>query len=866
MQKFPQGGVPRKKVLALVLTLALALSVAAGAAFTDQKQIKNTEAVDMCVALNIISGYPDGSFKPEGNITRAEFTKMICVMLNGGKEPTLGTAVNSSFTDVRGTSNAWADKYIESCVSQGIVSGIGGGKFNPAGNVTGSEAAKMLLVALGYKSDIESFTGSAWEVNVNVKATEKGLYDDLAGLDTSKALSRDNAAQMVWNALKAKEVVYDYTLVSENGQLVSKTTLNDKNLTLLADKYDAKDDQFATMTGYSWSEKDKEYTYSFTCTDNDQNLLTSYKYTSAQDYTDLFGMPTKVIYKVKNSDVTVYGMFAKDAAILATAAIDDMDTSDVNKVEIDGTKYSVDKTVGVTKTDYSMITAYAENDWTNDTTLADSDISPAFQAKFIDADNDGDIDYLVYMPFTYGTVKSVGSKSVFIDNGVGSLKTEDNIIYSGIAKDDYVVVYSAANTAYEKDYDYVVEKMASFEGAVTGQKTNSSNQMQYQVNGAWYTEASEELVGSLTLDSKYTFYVVGNFVYYADLVEGTSLTDVLFVSDAEDGGISGFAKAKVYFTSGTTSTITVDEIHDYGDNDVTDDYTADELIGSLFTYTEKNGEYTLTPVDTNNKAGISKYAEAADASISAADTNKPGKLVTDDDSYAFANDAVVFILYKDGAKTKVVTGAVAKDYSSAVDASSAQILYKDVNGVSTIQCVGIVSDATKLPSSKGETDNYGYVVSAPYSAKVSGDKYTAIPVWDGTKVETYYYDGALAVAEKGDVIKYSDLGNKEIGDIEIMNATDVGVIGAITGVDGKNVVIDGEDFYITSDTVILYVDTANYEGSETGAVVVANETGESGTTNYVDNALYVADTGTKANELKLLVIDTDNEWVNTVLK
>ncbi len=69
-----------KKVLSLVLCVAVMLSVmvmGAGAAFSDQDKIKNTEAVDACVALNIIGGYPDGSYKPEGNIKRSEITKMI---------------------------------------------------------------------------------------------------------------------------------------------------------------------------------------------------------------------------------------------------------------------------------------------------------------------------------------------------------------------------------------------------------------------------------------------------------------------------------------------------------------------------------------------------------------------------------------------------------------------------------------------------------------------------------------------------------------------------------------------------------------------------------------------------------------------
>ena len=75
-----------------MLCVAVMLSVmvvGAGAAFSDQSKIKNTEAVDACVALNIIGGYGDNTYRPENNITRAEVCKMICVALNGGKEPTL---------------------------------------------------------------------------------------------------------------------------------------------------------------------------------------------------------------------------------------------------------------------------------------------------------------------------------------------------------------------------------------------------------------------------------------------------------------------------------------------------------------------------------------------------------------------------------------------------------------------------------------------------------------------------------------------------------------------------------------------------------------------------------------------------------
>ena len=91
---------PQKKVLSLVLCVAVMLSVmvmGAGAAFSDQDKIENTEAVNMCTALNIIGGYEDGSYHPERNIERSEITKMICVALNGGKEPNLCCSRNAYF-------------------------------------------------------------------------------------------------------------------------------------------------------------------------------------------------------------------------------------------------------------------------------------------------------------------------------------------------------------------------------------------------------------------------------------------------------------------------------------------------------------------------------------------------------------------------------------------------------------------------------------------------------------------------------------------------------------------------------------------------------------------------------------------------
>ena len=173
-----------KRVLGLALAAVMVMSmmvVGASAAsyddFSDKDEIVNKEAVQMLVELGVINGKDDGSYDPTGIITRGEMAKIICVVLNKGQDPNLGTVASYSYTD---TVNHWAAGYIEYCTQLGIVAGDGTGNFNPNATVTGSEAAKMLLVAAGYDASIEGFTGANWTVATNVRANQVGLYDGLA--------------------------------------------------------------------------------------------------------------------------------------------------------------------------------------------------------------------------------------------------------------------------------------------------------------------------------------------------------------------------------------------------------------------------------------------------------------------------------------------------------------------------------------------------------------------------------------------------------------------------------------------------------------------------------------------------------------
>lgn len=91
-----------KRFLSVFICLLFMLSaIGASATFSDQDQIQNTEAVDVCVSLNIIGGYPDGFYRPDRKVTRAQMCKMICLLCNGGREPALDTTPSTSFIDIR---------------------------------------------------------------------------------------------------------------------------------------------------------------------------------------------------------------------------------------------------------------------------------------------------------------------------------------------------------------------------------------------------------------------------------------------------------------------------------------------------------------------------------------------------------------------------------------------------------------------------------------------------------------------------------------------------------------------------------------------------------------------------------------------
>ena len=103
--------------------------------FSDMSGHWGSNAVNTLVSRGIIGGYPDGTFKPENNVTRAEFAKMLALAL---KIPT--SASESDYKDVN--SADWYAPYVAALSERGIITGWNG-MFEPDGKITRQDAAVM---------------------------------------------------------------------------------------------------------------------------------------------------------------------------------------------------------------------------------------------------------------------------------------------------------------------------------------------------------------------------------------------------------------------------------------------------------------------------------------------------------------------------------------------------------------------------------------------------------------------------------------------------------------------------------------------------------------------------------------------------
>ena len=886
--------------------------VGAGAAFSDQSKIKNTEAVDACTALNIIGGYPDGSFKPEGNITRAEVTKMICVALNGGKNPAVSTNTTPTFSDVRNNANAaWAEGYIESCAAQGIVSGVGGGKFAPNGNVTGVQLAKMLLVSLGYKSENEGFTGNAWATNVNVRAAQKGLYDGLEAMDTNAAITRDNAAQMVWNALQAYEVEYKTTLVTDSkGQLTSQITVQDKvvgsnndKITLLEDKYEAWTDvgtlsnidgekltitmNSADVSASDYVNKDK----------NDKATTGDVTFSDLdQDYSALLGQKVKVLFKNgKTNDVI--GVYATDDNnVLINTTASKLDTaSGETKIKVDGTKYSVD-----TKTGLSIWTISVDAKGNGQLTKSDAVTSAKAIYDTIDRindndmavtvisnDNDSKVDVILVNQKNFVKLTTVNSSSVSYKAVEGNMKGDTTgsaikldlgndgpNLYKGYAKDDYAFV---AADLYNDNLTFTKAE------TVTG-KCDSFKDDSIKLDGTWYDYI---LTGSNKYTAKsgksYTAYVYGGYAYYLSGENGSSSdVDTLLVKTVGDyKKMDKGVETKVYFEDGkdaqviNVKTVVVpksgfdqDNYDKDADNNGTSCavLTGDAILAgykatkegkatpvltpdTLYAYEKDGSDYTLFVLDKDNyKCGDVKVLASA-ANVKYNDKSETINGMEAEDS------APIYMTYSTDTY-KVITGSALKGYKEMTGTGNSVVLADNDNVIAAY--------INRGSNGISSTDTLYGVVKKSYKGTESNgtDTVVYLDLVTSEGIKTVETEETSNKFSKGDIVSFTGTYEKANDDVKIVSDTQTYDTGASQGY-----IAIGNNWSDSSKLIRAYDNL--YYGDEK-VVVGAGKVVSDSTVIYIDEDGYVVDEGTpsKAEELAnangyyanaFVIVNSDNE-------
>ena len=593
-----------KRIFSLALAgtmLAGMLTVGASAAdFTDADSIKNSEAVDTMVALNIINGKDDGSFAPEATVTRAEMAKMITIMLNGGSEPALtASASNAKFTDIGGH---WAQKYIEYCVSQNVIAGRGDGTFAPDATVTGTEAAKMALTALGYNSEVFNFTGIDWQVNVNAAANapSANLYDGLRTIDPSQGLSRDNAAQMLYNALDANVVEITYNITSngvETGYVIS-----DKK-TMMTERFGA-----VKVVGIITS-----------------NEIATIGADTAEDKGET------VIKLINEDDVKTFGSdsmtlkVSTDASVLGrTVSAYVKSNAKASGADVMGSVVLTNDDKVVTNTSGKDLAELAKDNKLTipasvkagkDYTATEADPAAGDTTIMIDNNGDKKVDYIFVVTYQVAQISKIDTKNEKVTfkglAGVTRVDFEDVIDYEDFEEDDYVLVNTFGG-------NYYLTAPETVEGELTEYKVNDDSEATkltidsttYDVSAVEVNATTEltsaKTMGEDNLETEPVFYLDANgkIVAMGEAKEAAAQYAISW------GGASGNKidnnRIKLTLEDGTTAVYTVDSKSDVkigGDNGsefsgkgITD--ANKNAVGALIAYTIKsNGNVSLKAVE-----------------------------------------------------------------------------------------------------------------------------------------------------------------------------------------------------------------------------------------------------------------------------
>ena len=189
------------------------------AQFADTESSDYKKAISVLQKLYIVEGDENGNFNPLQYVTRSEFAAYV-VRFMGLESLAAGNVMDCRYADV--DKNNWDYGYVSVADSFGYIEGSPDGNFNGQDNITLEQSFKIVLSALGYKVKCEA-QGGYPSGYVSVAQTA-GLFEDLFDVSMTQPITREQAAQIIYNAL---EVPLYETDANGKSTETDKTVLTD---------------------------------------------------------------------------------------------------------------------------------------------------------------------------------------------------------------------------------------------------------------------------------------------------------------------------------------------------------------------------------------------------------------------------------------------------------------------------------------------------------------------------------------------------------------------------------------------------------------------------------------------------------------
>lgn len=822
-----------KKFLSVVLALAMTFSlVVVGASakdFTDKDKVTKTEAVGVMSGMGIISGYTDGSFKPQGNITRGAAAKIICIASLGTKTAGVLTCDTAPFKDV--AKDSTFAPYISYCVNTGIIDGYSDGSFQPSKNVSGFAFAKMLLNALKIKG---TYTGANWSVNVAQAAIKANLFNGIEdSVSYSNPATRENACQMTFNAL-------NYTAAGTSSKYVVKAS-NADNAAILYSGTDA-------LTALVIKQANDGSVMTLVNTNEGSLGATLFGLTKGTT-TDDFGRVSTVYTNGKDgTDKVTYATFAPKAVLTYTApvtagkifsdlglknATDNVAVAKVT-VKVDngaGTSYGFSKgdtthtygtagaSVEVYKTGADTYTVIVVNTYVK--VLAAGDI---VKAKAATTNADAVAAYIKLE----GTPTAPTAAGAYATD---AYKAGDVVLYTKTGTGDTLKIQSVekATVVTGKLQKYTATTMTV--GGVTYTKAKSADAsvdgstVGFTADKAFYVDKNNNVyyvgtVDSVTSTADGYFYVLGTQIQYTagndtDLINGATTK-------------SAVVKAKVVALDGTVSIVNLKVITENKNLYYYDQTGTKQQITAAAAYAEENvwagytvenGTYTILPA--------ANYAANA-KSVDSVTLNKTPTAV--DSKYVTSATNLTVINTADGT-VKKTTGVA----NMTLDSATVLSVYAS-STATTVDNLYVVKTTTETV-----TDTATYAYAATQGAVVS----------NGTEW-TFYVNGAAKTypvsLTRSEEYTVTSLTAGKVYDLHIVD-------GVITGAKSETNVAGAIPVKVTVADKGFFVAGSVYSYATTGCAVYNVTTGTPGTADSIEVGDYVVVVagGTSATSLVYIV-------------